>query len=144
VGIRLGSLLQTGDVICLVGDLGTGKTTLVQGVAAGWGTLDPVSSPTFVLVNVYRRFDGQRIYHLDAYRLNSPTEAMDLDIIDMVDRGSLIIEWADRIASFLPEEQLQITFFWASDTQRNLIVSANGERYQILLSDLRRQVYGVS
>jgi len=54
VGMRLGTLLQTGDVICLIGDLGSGKTTFVQGLASGWGSLDPVSSPTFVLVNVYR------------------------------------------------------------------------------------------
>src|SRR5690606_20946296 len=65
-GMRLGGLLQPGDVIGLVGDLGSGKTTLVQGIAAGWGSLDQVSSPTFVLVNVYRRPDQGKLYHLDA------------------------------------------------------------------------------
>ena len=70
VGMRLGALLKPGDVICLVGDLGSGKTTLVQGLAAGWGSLDPVSSPTFVIVNLYRRMDQSQLFHLDAYRLN--------------------------------------------------------------------------
>jgi len=55
LGMKLGALLQKGDLLCLSGDLGAGKTTLMQGIAQGWGTLDAVSSPTFVLVNVYRR-----------------------------------------------------------------------------------------
>jgi len=76
VGMRLGALLQPGDVICLIGDLGSGKTTFVQGVAAGWGSLDPVSSPTFVIVNLYRRLDNSQLFHLDAYRLSGPAEAM--------------------------------------------------------------------
>lgn len=65
VGMRLGALLQKGDVIALVGDLGAGKTTFVQGVAVGWGSTDAVSSPTYVLVNVYRRTDGTQFAHLD-------------------------------------------------------------------------------
>ena len=60
LGMRLGALLRSGDVICLAGELGSGKTTLVQGIASGWGSLDQVTSPTFVLVNVYRGPDGQR------------------------------------------------------------------------------------
>jgi len=143
VGMRLGSMLQPGDVICLVGDLGAGKTTLVQGVAAGWGSLDPVSSPTFMLVNMYRRADVERIYHLDAYRLGSPAEAIELDIEKMLDEGSLIVEWADRIEEALPGERLWASLFWAGETQRNLLISAKGERYKNLLTDLRRQVYGV-
>ena len=55
LGMRLGSLVKPGDLICLSGDLGAGKTTLVQGIARGWGSVDQVTSPTFVLVNVYRR-----------------------------------------------------------------------------------------
>ena len=69
IGMRLGALLQAGDLICLQGDLGAGKTTLVQGMAQGWGTLDSVSSPTFVLVNVYRRADETQFFHMDAYRI---------------------------------------------------------------------------
>jgi tRNA threonylcarbamoyladenosine biosynthesis protein TsaE len=80
VGMRLGALVDGGDVVCLVGDLGSGKTTFVQGLAAGWGSLDPVTSPTFVLVNLYRRPEGARLYHLDAYRLSGASEAADLDL----------------------------------------------------------------
>ena len=80
VGMRLGALLEPGDIVCLIGDLGAGKTTLVQGLAAGWGSLDPVSSPTFVIVNVYRRLDQNQLFHLDAYRLSGAAEAADLDL----------------------------------------------------------------
>jgi tRNA threonylcarbamoyladenosine biosynthesis protein TsaE len=144
VGMRLGALLRPGDVICLTGDLGAGKTTLVQGLAVGWGSLDPVSSPTFMLVNVYRKVDKTLLYHLDAYRLNGPLDALDLDIDMMMDEGSLVVEWADRIEAALPVERLWVSLYWVDDTQRNLFFSAHGEHYQTLLSDFRGKVYGVS
>jgi tRNA threonylcarbamoyladenosine biosynthesis protein TsaE len=102
LGMRLGSLLQEGDVVCLKGDLGAGKTTLVQGIAQGWGSLDAASSPTFVLVNMYRRPDGDNLYHLDAYRLNSVEEAIDLDLDNLLDNGALVVEWPERIEAALP------------------------------------------
>jgi tRNA threonylcarbamoyladenosine biosynthesis protein TsaE len=144
VGIRLGSLLQPGDVICLEGDLGAGKTTLVQGISAGWGSLDQASSPTFVLVNVYRRPGGQRLYHLDTYRLSGPAEADDLDLDFMFEDGPTVIEWADRIQAVLPAEHLWIALRWVDFDQRDLVFSARGERYQALLHQLRKQVFGVS
>ena len=69
IGAQLGGALQAGDVICLQGDLGAGKTTFVQGVAQGWGSQDSVSSPTFIIVNEYGRADSGRLFHMDAYRL---------------------------------------------------------------------------
>lgn len=143
-GMRLGALLRTGDLVCLVGDLGTGKTTLVQGVSGGWGSLDAASSPTFVLVNVYRRLDGKRLFHLDAYRLSGAAEAEDLDLDALLETGPLVIEWADHIEETLPKERLWITFSWINDEQRDMVFTANGSRYQILLGQLRRQVFGVS
>jgi len=142
VGMRLGALLRTGDVICLAGDLGSGKTTLVQGLSAGWGSLDAVSSPTFVLVNVYRRPDGGRLYHLDAYRLNGPGEAVDLDLDTMIENGSMVVEWADRVLSALPEDHLWVKLVYVEEDQRDLLFSAHGERYQVVLSALRKGVYG--
>ncbi|MEE9188949.1 MAG: tRNA (adenosine(37)-N6)-threonylcarbamoyltransferase complex ATPase subunit type 1 TsaE, partial [Anaerolineales bacterium] len=92
VGIRLGTILKSGDIICLEGDLGSGKTTLVQGMAAGWGSLDRVTSPTFVLVNLYRRLDGGQFHHLDAYRLKDAKEAEELDLETYVGTGPLVVE----------------------------------------------------
>jgi len=78
LGRKLGALLQAGDCICLQGDLGAGKTTLVQGIAAGWGARDEVSSPTFVLVNVYRRAPGIEAVETDAEALfhSTPTASL--------------------------------------------------------------------
>jgi tRNA threonylcarbamoyladenosine biosynthesis protein TsaE len=143
IGMRLGGLLRPGDAICLIGDLGAGKTTLVQGVSAGWGSLDPASSPTFVLVNVYRRPDGDRLFHLDAYRLSGATEAEDLDIDAFMERGPLVVEWADRIQEALPVENLWVNLRWIDQQQRDLMLTAHGARYRALLAELRKQVYGV-
>ena len=142
-GMRMGALLEPGDLICLVGDLGAGKTTLVQGIAAGWGSLDQVSSPTFVLVNVYRGPQQLRLFHVDAYRLKSPLEAEDLDLDMMLRAGPMVIEWADRIKPVLPEENLWVSMRWIDAQQRDLVISAHGERYQLLLLAFRRQVFGV-
>lgn len=142
VGMRLGALLESGDVVCLVGDLGSGKTTLVQGIAAGWGSLDQVTSPTFVLVNMYRKPESQRLYHMDAFRMNGALEAEDLDIFTMLDSGPLVVEWAERVQAALPAEGLWATLKYVDENQRDLIFSSRGERYQQLLTALRKQVYG--
>jgi tRNA threonylcarbamoyladenosine biosynthesis protein TsaE len=142
VGMRLGVMLRPGDLICLVGDLGSGKTTLVQGIAAGWGSLDRATSPTFVIVNQYRRLDGGKFYHMDAYRLSGPPEAAALDLDALLETGPLVIEWAERIKEALPDERLWITLQWVNDEQRDFILSARGERYQNLLAAFRRRVYG--
>ena len=97
VGMRLGTILKAGNVVCLEGDLGSGKTTLVQGMVAGWGSLDQVTSPTFVLVNQYRRLDGGRFYHLDGYRLKDAKEAEQLDLDIFLESGTLVVEWAEKI-----------------------------------------------
>lgn len=142
VGMRLGALLRAGDLIALVGDLGSGKTTLVQGIASGWGSLDPVTSPTFVLVNVYRHTDGLRLYHLDAYRLSGPSEAIELDIDSMLDQGPMVVEWAERVQEVLPENGLWVHLNTIDEIQRDLIFSARGQYYEELLSRFRKQVYG--
>jgi tRNA threonylcarbamoyladenosine biosynthesis protein TsaE len=142
VGMRLGTLLQPGDLIGLVGDLGSGKTTLAQGIATGWGSLDPVSSPTFVLVNVYRRPDGLQLYHLDAYRLSGPAEAIDLDLDSMLERGPMLVEWAERVQEALPADGLWVYLTYVSEIQRDMIYTARGTHYHALLARFRKLVYG--
>jgi tRNA threonylcarbamoyladenosine biosynthesis protein TsaE len=144
MGMRLGRLLQRGDLVCLVGELASGKTTLVQGVTNGWGSLDRATSPTFVLVNVYRHPNGDQLFHLDAYRLSGASEAMDLDLDAMLEKGPLLVEWADRIAGALPDEYLEINFSYVATGQRDLMFNAVGQRSQALLTTLRKQIYGVS
>lgn len=142
VGIRLGTLLKDGDVVCLEGDLGSGKTTLVQGMAVGWGSLDQVTSPTFVLVNLYRRLDGGYFNHLDAYRLKDSTEAEELDMEALMETGILVVEWAERIKSALPVEHLWVSLRMVDKDQRDLIFSARGAYYESLLVNFRKRIYG--
>ena len=142
IGMRLGEMLQPGDVIGLEGNLGAGKTTMVQGIASGWGSYDSVSSPTYVLVNVYRRLDRNQLFHLDAFRLENSEEAIDLDIDAMLDQGPLLIEWADRIKEALPENYLWINMRLINDEQRDFIVNARGDRHKTLLERFREEIYG--
>ncbi len=142
VGMRLGSLLQTGDTVGLVGELGTGKTTLVQGIAAGWGSLDAVTSPTFVLVNVYRRPNGDQLYHMDAYRLSGAAEAIDLDLDTLLAQGPLLVEWAERAQAALPPQGLWASLTYVNDEQRDMVFTARGLYYESLLGKFRKLVYG--
>jgi tRNA threonylcarbamoyladenosine biosynthesis protein TsaE len=142
IGMRLGGALQAGDVICLQGDLGAGKTTFVQGVALGWGAQDAVSSPTFILVNVYRRGDEARLFHMDAYRLDSTLEAEELDLDSMLAEGSLLIEWPERIDGLVPHEHLWIKLEHIDEEKREMKFKSTGQRYDDLLEVVRRGVYG--
>ncbi|HEY5902978.1 MAG TPA: tRNA (adenosine(37)-N6)-threonylcarbamoyltransferase complex ATPase subunit type 1 TsaE, partial [Anaerolineales bacterium] len=128
VGMRLGRALQPGDVICLQGDLGAGKTTFVQGVAQGWGSLDEVSSPTFILVNLYRRADGAQLFHMDAYRLESAAEADELDLEAMLEQGPLLIEWPERIQSLMPQDRIWVQLEYLSEEQRQMRFKSTGKR----------------
>ncbi len=144
IGMRLGALLQSGDLVCLQGELGAGKTTLAQGMAQGWGALDSVSSPTFVLVNIYRRADQAQFFHLDAYRIESAPEGEELDLITMLDGGPLLIEWAERLKSILPRERLWVNLEHVNDEHRQLRFVARGGRYDVLVSELRQVLFGVA
>ena len=122
LGERLGSALRTGDVICLQGELGAGKTTFVQGIAQGWGSLDSVSSPTFILVNAYRRAYGGQIFHMDAYLLDS-----------MLAEGAFIVEWPERMQGLIPNERLWVEFTQSGEEERDMKFNARGKRYEALL-----------
>ena len=142
IGMRVGGALQTGDVICLQGELGAGKTTFVQGLARGWGSLDPVSSPTFILVNVYRRADQSQLFHMDAYRLDSIPEAEELDLDSMLADGALVIEWPEQVAGLIPTERLWIKLEHVDDEEREMKFKANGKRYDELLNVVRHALGG--
>ena len=142
IGARLGRFLQPGDLVGLQGGLGTGKTTLVQGIAQGWGSLDSVTSPTFVLINVYSLAREKHLYHLDAYRLENVQEAEDLDLDQLLDDGPLVVEWPERILSILPAEGLWVDLSWIADETRSLIFHARGERSKTMLEDFRQVVFG--
>ena len=142
IGARLGTALQTGDVICLQGDLGAGKTTFVQGVAQGWGSRDAVSSPTFIIVNVYRNDEQNQLFHLDAYRLESTLEAEELDLQSMQAQGALLVEWPERMERLIPRDHLWIKLEHKDQEERQMKVTSQGKRYDDLLEIIRLATYG--
>lgn len=111
-GVRLGTVLGAGDMLLLTGELGAGKTTLMQGVAVGLGVLESVESPTFALIHEY--FSGRvPFYHLDLYRLEEPEEVEALYLEGFWDGserdlGVMAIEWCDRLC-YLPERFLRVS-----------------------------------
>jgi tRNA threonylcarbamoyladenosine biosynthesis protein TsaE len=146
IGERLGRLLQPGDVICLEGPLGAGKTCLAQGIGAGWGASDDVTSPTFTLIHELRHAsDPAMLYHVDLYRIESEAEARDLGLSDVFDgQATCVVEWPERARGLLPTERLLVRLAPLDDTRRRLTFSAGGVRHRMLLSDLKRTAFGVN
>lgn len=143
LGVRLGELIGPGDLICLAGDLGSGKTTMAQGIARGWGSFDLVTSPTFVLINEYRRADNAVLYHFDAFRLNGAMDALALGLEDILDsEGPMMVEWPERVEKILPESRLWISLRWIDEQKRGLHIEATGLRYERILGEFRKYAFG--
>ncbi len=108
LGRQLASVLDTGDLMILVGELGAGKTTLTRGLGAGLGLRDSVTSPTFVVARTHRRLDAQLppLIHVDAYRLGGEAEFDDLDLD--IDNSIVVVEWGEGIAEALADEWLLV------------------------------------
>jgi tRNA threonylcarbamoyladenosine biosynthesis protein TsaE len=152
--MRLGELLQGGELILLDGQLGTGKTTFTQGLAQGLGIYENINSPTFTLLKEYA---GQppsasspgilecgrpALYHFDLYRLDDPEEIVDLGFEDyFFSDGVSVVEWAEKAGSFWPTEQLNIRMKIMSETKRGMLFIATGERYCELLRQFQKNVY---
>ncbi len=142
-GARLATLLVPGDVVALIGELGSGKTVFVQGVALGLGVRETVHSPTFILANEYRS-GSLPLYHVDAYRVKSAGEALGFGLDDYLNGfGVTVIEWADRVHEALPAEHLQIEFRHISETKRGILMKAYGHRYQLLVDELKQRTFGL-
>jgi tRNA threonylcarbamoyladenosine biosynthesis protein TsaE len=137
-GERLGARARAGDLFCLEGELGAGKTCFVQGIGHGLGIRDAIHSPTFILANEHR---GGRapLYHLDVYRVRSAHEAMGFGLDDyLASEGVLVIEWAEKIREALPAERLWISFEHRGENARAVSFDGVGARYEELLEHLRR------
>jgi tRNA threonylcarbamoyladenosine biosynthesis protein TsaE len=134
-GRRLGVALFPGAVVALVGPLGAGKTHLVRAIAEGLQVKDPrmVASPTFGLIHEYPA--RIPIYHFDVYRLKTIAEFQDLGVHEYFEGdGVCLIEWADKVASCLPEEYLRIELEITGDTTRRMTLTALGEKYAALIA----------
>lgn len=128
---NLAGRLRPGDVVTLEGDLGAGKTTFTQGVATGLGIKEPIDSPTFTLIKEYH--EGRLpLYHMDVYRIESPEEELGWDEY-FYGEGVTFVEWASRIAPWLPEKVIRVEISHGPEGSRNIrIQSPRGEAERIL------------
>jgi len=136
IGKRLGELAQPGDLFLMSGNLGTGKTTLTQGIASGLDSPDYALSPTFVLM---RELKGRLpLYHIDLYRLDKIAEISDLGLDDyLYGSGLCVIEWAEKGITVLPPEHLLIKIKYLDDNGRIFEFIPEGKRYRKLLTQLK-------
>jgi tRNA threonylcarbamoyladenosine biosynthesis protein TsaE len=135
VGRLLGESCRGGEVLLLEGDLGAGKTTLTQGVAAGLGVTASVISPTFILL---REYEGRLpLYHFDFYRLEGTGRAVDLEFGEYLGAGGVcVIEWPAFAPEVAPPEYLRVELRISGETSRTLILEAVGRRHEELLGRL--------
>ncbi len=161
LGMRLGDLLRGGELILLDGQLGTGKTTLTQGLAQGMGITEVINSPTFTLLKEYhssasqgqvqgnltsqQSHDGLALYHFDLYRLDDPEEIIDLGFEDyFYGSGVCVVEWADKANMLWPTERLNIRLKMLSETKRSLLFIATGAHYSELLRQFQKNTYAAT
>jgi tRNA threonylcarbamoyladenosine biosynthesis protein TsaE len=135
LGIKIGELALPGDIFLLVGNLGTGKTCLTQGIAWGLDIKEYTLSPSFVIV---RELHGRlSLYHIDLYRLDHIEEIVDLGLDDyLYDNSVCVVEWAERGLGALPTEHLMIQISYLSDTERSFQLKPSGKRYREILAQL--------
>lgn len=136
LGRKLAVALTSGLVVALVGDLGSGKTRLVQAICEGLGIdREDVTSPTFVLIQEY--LGRLPVYHFDTYRLRDVDEFLELGAEELFESdGVCLVEWADRVAEALPADHLRIEIAIAGETERRFRLSATGPRSAAVLSSL--------
>jgi tRNA threonylcarbamoyladenosine biosynthesis protein TsaE len=142
VGQMLGSRLEPGDMVCLYGDLGAGKTSFSYGIALGLEVQEQyITSPTFTFVNEYT--GRVPFYHIDLYRLKDPEELEGIGFEEYIDSdGVTVIEWAERAEDELPEDRLSVYLSYVDEHSREIGFLAEGERYEKLLHDLSSQLAG--
>ena len=141
IGKSIARNLESGDIICLFGQLGTGKTVLTKGIAQGLGIeKSKVISPSFVLLRQHTK-GRLPLYHFDLYRLKDVGDILGLGYEEyLYDQGVAVIEWAGRLKKLLPQEYLKIELSLKNDAQRVLELSGVGRRYQELLKEIHEDI----
>ncbi|MEJ8552694.1 tRNA (adenosine(37)-N6)-threonylcarbamoyltransferase complex ATPase subunit type 1 TsaE [Tepidibacter sp. Z1-5] len=134
IGYRLGQLLNKGDVVCLIGDLGAGKTTITKSIAKALEVDDYITSPTFTIVNEY---DGKYpLYHFDVYRISSSEDMYEIGFEEyLYGDGICIIEWANLIEDILPDEYINIELNYKEEG-REMILTPHGKHYENIVKEI--------
>ncbi len=130
LGLRLGEILKSGDLVCLNGELGTGKTAFARGICQAYGAERYVSSPTFTLVNEYPA--PVPLYHFDLYRLSSPDELYEIGFEEYINgQGIVVIEWPDLAKDLISREHIQVDIIRGKEeNKRTVRISFKGKRYE--------------
>lgn len=137
-GVKLGKLLKSGDIVCLNGDLGAGKTTLSKSIGLGLGVNDYITSPTFNLINEYK--GRLTMYHFDVYRLDNVEDLYDLGFDEyFYGDGVCVIEWAEKIIGVIPKERIVLDIENGKDIdERNISVHGYGPSYHEIVKELNK------
>lgn len=128
IGEKFGKTLACSAIICLEGDLGSGKTTFIKGLAKGLGIKNAVTSPTFLMIKKYEIKRGgcaaRSFYHIDCYRADNVQKLQFLGIEDILKEKSAItaIEWPEKIKDYIPERAITIKFEWVSENERKICI----------------------
>ena len=129
LGLALGSVARAGDLVCLWGDLGAGKTVFAKGFGAGLGVRDTISSPSFVLMGEYA--GRLPLFHIDPYRLAHAADALEGGLIDERQReGVTLVEWPERLGDALPTDRLDVRIDGTGDDPRSITLVAGSQRYR--------------
>jgi tRNA threonylcarbamoyladenosine biosynthesis protein TsaE len=143
MGRRLSQLLSGGEVLLLTGNLGTGKTCLVQGIGQGLGIEERMTSPTFTLVNEYAG-DQLVLYHVDLYRIADVKATLTFGLDEyLYGDGVCAIEWAERVRPIWTDEYLLITMRHIDETKRGIALRAVGHRYDLLVNRFKQEAFGI-
>ncbi len=142
IGKQIAKSLGEGDIVCLFGDLGSGKTVITKGIAAGLGIKrNKVISPTFVLIRQHRTKNNTPFYHFDLYRLRDCRDVAVLGYEEFFyGDGISIIEWADRLKQLMPQECLKIQLSVKGKKSRLMEISSRGKRGRRLMEDIRENI----
>jgi len=139
LGKKIGERLTPGTIIALSGELGCGKTLLTRGICEGLGVpLRHVSSPTFVLVNEYK--GRLPVFHMDLYRLGNIDDGFEIGIMDYFNRaesGVMLIEWAEKMISLLPDDVLRVNYEILGDKKRKINFSAGSDKFAPLFKGIK-------
>ncbi len=137
IGCKLGKLLKKGDVVCLTGDLGAGKTTLSKSIAKGLGVDEHVTSPTFTIINEY--VGRIPLYHFDVYRINDIEEMYELGYEEyFYGDGVCIVEWASKIEELIPEEHIWIELkLGDTENSREFYIKGTNDHFKEIIQNLK-------
>ncbi|WP_026486903.1 tRNA (adenosine(37)-N6)-threonylcarbamoyltransferase complex ATPase subunit type 1 TsaE [Caldanaerobius polysaccharolyticus] len=136
-GYRLSNALSKGDIVCLTGQLGAGKTSMVKGIAKGLGVEEDVTSPTFTIVNEY--YGRLPLYHFDVYRISMPEEMYEIGFEEYIyGEGVCVIEWADLIKDIIPQGSIWIDIRYLEEDERTIEIVAPEEKLAYIIEEMDR------